>query len=169
MYHCAWPEVAWLLNVTSSNVTWPSSNCDGRVKCALYPPYWGLFIRSDVIKRHVTPNASPWKGGMGACATGSRGFLPIRESLDRIWRYETSCDPVELSLDNMEARMRNRKCSWYVILFVLKVLLPYHFVRTSPFTGYLLLSRHFIFKRSAFNNYISYKSLLFSDMFEVVS
>jgi hypothetical protein len=35
---------------------------------------------------HVTGviSASPWKGGMGACATGSRGFLPIIESLDRI-------------------------------------------------------------------------------------
>jgi hypothetical protein len=37
---------------------------------------------------------------------------------------------------------------------------------TSPFTGYLPLSRHFI---STFNKYISYKSLLFSDMFAMYS
>jgi len=40
---------------------------------------------------------------------------------------------------------------------------------SSPFTGYLPLSRHFIFMRSTFNNYISYKSLLLSDMFDMYS
>jgi hypothetical protein len=35
---------------------------------------------------------------------------------------------------------------------------------SSPFTGYLPISRQFIFMGNAFNNYISYNSLLFSDM-----
>ena len=31
------------------------------------------------------------------------------------------------------------------VLYDVRVLAPYYFLRTSPFTGYLLLSRHFIF------------------------
>ena len=37
----------------------------------------GLFTGSDVIKRHVIQKGFPWKGGVCACATGSRGVLPI--------------------------------------------------------------------------------------------
>jgi hypothetical protein len=39
---------------------------------------------------------------------------------------------------------------------------------TSPFTGYLPLSRIF-FYGSTFNNYLSYKSLLVSEMFAMYS
>ena len=67
------------------DVTWRGSI--GRVRCvhaqpevAQYPPYWGLFTESDVIKRHVTPKGFTCKRGMRACATGSRGFS-LLESL----------------------------------------------------------------------------------------
>jgi len=96
MYHCTWPEVAQ------------------------YPPYWDRFTGSDVIKRHLTPKEFTWKGGMRACPTGSRWILPIREYFDRKWRYETSCDPVELPLENMEARMGDQK--WGFPAFVLTIV-----------------------------------------------
>ena len=86
----------------------------GRVRCAhvlpevaQYPPYWGLFTGSDVIKRHVTPSGFPWKGMVRACATGSCAISD-----------QTS--PVGLPLENMGARMLDRKCPCGVILFVLK-------------------------------------------------
>jgi hypothetical protein len=41
---------------------------------------------------------------------------------------------------------------------------PINLSLSNPFTGYLPLSRHFIFMESTFNNYISYKCLLFSDI-----
>ena len=89
-----------------------------------------------------------------ACATGSWAISALLGSFHRKWRNQTS--PVGLPLDFSDIS------PWDVILFVL------NFQRTSPFTGYLSLSRNFIFIGRAFNNYISYKSLLFSDMFEVV-
>ena len=119
MYQCAWPEVAWLPDVMSSSVTWSRRGSLWKVRCvhaqsevAQYPPYWGLFTRSKVIKLNVTPKGFHWKGGMLPCTTGSRIFLPIRAYFDRKWRYETSYDPAELPLENMGAHMRDRKCPW---------------------------------------------------------
>ena len=74
--------------------------------CAL--PTWLPDVTSSNVTLHR--RGLPWKGGMHTYATGRRGFLPIRESFDRKWHYETSCDSVELALENMGARMPDRKC-----------------------------------------------------------
>jgi hypothetical protein len=44
------------------------------------------------------PKGFPWHGGGRTCATGSREFLPIRESFDWKWRHQTS--PVGQSFDS---------------------------------------------------------------------
>jgi hypothetical protein len=60
MYHCAWPEVAWLPDVTPKGV--PLEGCaHAQSEVVEYPPFWGLFTESDVIKHHVTPQGIPWK------------------------------------------------------------------------------------------------------------
>jgi hypothetical protein len=60
MYHCAWPEVAWLPDVTPKGV--PLEGCaHAQSEVVEYPPFWGLFTESDVIKHHVTPKGIPWK------------------------------------------------------------------------------------------------------------
>ena len=99
----------------------------------------------EVTSSNVTRRDSV--GRVGACATGSCAISD-----------QTS--QVGLPLKNMWARMRDWKCPCGA-LYDVRVLLSFF----SPFTGYLPLSRHFIFMGSAFNNYISYKSLLFSDMY----
>ena len=110
---------------------------------AQYPPYWGIFTGNDVIKRHVTPKGLIWKGEVCACATESCTISAL------VGSFHLKC-PLGCSLG------RPRPISSVV-------------TGTSPFTGYLPLSRHFIFMGNAFNNYISYKSLLFSDMFAMYS
>jgi hypothetical protein len=98
----------------------------------------------EVTSSNVTRRDSV--GRVRACATGSCAISD-----------QTS--QVGLPLENMWARMRDWKCPCGA-LYDVRVLLSF----SSPFTGYLSLSRHFILMGSAFNNYISYKSLLFSDM-----
>ena len=62
----------------------PEGDSIGKVGCveaqlevALYPP-WDLFTGSDVIKRQVIPKGFRLKNGMGACATGSMVFIPVK-------------------------------------------------------------------------------------------
>ena len=43
-------------------------------------------LRNIKLRRHVTPKGSIGRGGMRACVTGSKRFLPIRESFDGKWR-----------------------------------------------------------------------------------
>jgi len=59
------PSGVFSPEVTSSNVTWPRKGSIGKVGCAhaqpkvaQYPPYWGLFTGSDVIRGHITHRAS---------------------------------------------------------------------------------------------------------------
>jgi hypothetical protein len=43
-------------------------------------------LRNIKLRRHVTPKGSIGRGGMRAWVTGSKRFLPIRESFDGKWR-----------------------------------------------------------------------------------
>lgn len=87
MYHCVWPEIAWLPDVTWSNVTWPRfSGIRNR-----FPRFFlaivvvqnvplcntGSNIATGfyIIKRHVTPEGS--LGRLSACTTGLRNIRPI--------------------------------------------------------------------------------------------
>jgi hypothetical protein len=42
------------------------------------------------------------------------------------------------------------------LIFIIRVLSPYYFLRTSPFTGYLPLPRHFIFIITLFISIIAF-------------
>jgi hypothetical protein len=106
---------------------------------ALYPPYRGLFTRNDVIKRHVNSKRFPWKGEVSACATGSRGFVPIRKHFDQKWGHQSS--PVWLPLEVMCLEMP-LGCS------LGRPSLSF----STPFTGYFTA----ISMGSTYNNYISY-------------
>jgi hypothetical protein len=152
MYHCAWPT--WLMDVTWPKVMWPRRGSLGRVgwahaQVAQYPPQWGLFTGSDVIKRHPTPSGFPWKGGVRACATRSYEISDRTSPVGHPLELEVTWSEVPLGCSLGRPR-------------------PITLSFSRPFTGYVPLSRHFIFMGSAFNNYISYKSLLFSDIFEIV-
>jgi hypothetical protein len=122
---------------TGSHVTWEvipaffsyygsSTKCNTVVKVSWLP---------EVTEGHVTPSGLPW---VCACATGCCAISVLVGPFDRKWRHQTS--PVGMSW-----KSRDRKCPWGAFYDVC-ILLSF----SSPFTGYLPLSRHFI---STFNNY----------------
>ena len=76
-----WPEVIAYASTTGS--------------CAIFALVWP-FHRSDLIKHHVTPKGFPWKGRVRAYATRSCAISD-----------QTST--IGLTLENMGARMRDRK------------------------------------------------------------
>jgi hypothetical protein len=59
-------------------------------------------LRNIKLKRHVTPKGSLGRGGMRPCVTGSRRFLPIRESFDEKWRM--SCPHILLIFHSLIIR-----------------------------------------------------------------
>ena len=139
MYHCAWPKVAWLPYVPWPRVTWPQRGSLGRVWCAQAQP--------DVAQH------SPYWGHFTGSDVIKRHPTPSRVP----WKgcaISDQTSPVGLPQENMGA------------LFDIRVIYPY-FLRTSPFTSYLPLSRHFIFMGSAFNNCTAI-FLAFSNMFVVL-
>jgi hypothetical protein len=107
-----------------------------------YPPYWGLFIASDVIKRHVEGSSLGWvvpmrKQDVCACATKSCAISALLSPFHRKWRHQASrhsfgfpwkgnvlacatnictisdqTSPVGLPLENMRACMHDRKYPW---------------------------------------------------------
>ena len=115
---------------------------------ALYPPYWGLFTRNDVIKSHVNPKRFPWKGEVSACATGCRGFLPIRKHFDQKWGHQSSLVWLPLEVMCLEMPLG---CS------LGRPSLSF----STPFTGYLPLSRHV---HGEHFQWLHFLRLLFSDM-----
>ena len=95
---------------------------------------------------------------MCACATGSRGFLPgfpwkgrVRACATGSYAISDQTSPVGIPLENMVARMHDRKCPWGCSLGHPG---PITLSFSTPFTGYLPLSRYFIFMGSAFNNFL---------------
>jgi hypothetical protein len=79
----------------------------------------------DVTKSHVTPKEFPWKGGVRTCTTGSCtlsaqvGPFHRKDGVHACTIFDQR-SPVGLPLENMGARMHDRKCPWGMILFVLK-------------------------------------------------
>jgi hypothetical protein len=59
-------------------------------------------LRNIKLKRHVTPKDSLGRSGMRPCVTGSRRFIPIRESFDGKWRL--SCAYILLILYSLIIR-----------------------------------------------------------------
>ena len=87
------------------------------------------------------PKEFPW---MCACATGSCAIFVLVGSFHRKWRHQTSRDLFGVPLEGWCARMRNLKlrniCSEVPLWCSLgRSCLSF----STPFTGYLPLSRHF--------------------------
>ena len=80
----------------------------------------------------------PWNGGVRTCATGSREFLPIRESFDRKWRHQTSPVglPLEVTIGSALGVLSRMSASYYRFLALSLVIYSF----PAIFTG------------SAFNN-----------------
>ena len=134
MYHCTWST--WLPEVTSRD---PEGVSLRRVRACTTGIY-AISTPSGAFSLEVTSSNVTWlqRGSLGkvrTCATGSCAIFALVGPFDRKWRHQTS--PVGLQLENMRARMRDRKCPWGA-LYDIRVLL------SSPFTGYLPLSRHSI-------------------------
>jgi hypothetical protein len=97
---------------------------------------------------------------VSALPTENCAISALMGPFDRKWCYDTSPVglPLKLEVTRPEVPLRcSLGCPRHIIL-------PF----STPFTGNLSLSRHFIFMGSTFNNYISYKGLLFLDRFEVL-
>jgi hypothetical protein len=140
----------------------------------------------------VIPKGIHWKGVR--MRNRSCAKLALVWPFHRKWRYETSpvVTPKGVLLSEMRAcatvsctisalvgpfhwKWRHQASPVWLLLEVTwsEVSLGYSLGRPRPISSmatgtspyhYLPLSRHFIFMGSTFNNNISYKSLLFSDM-----
>ena len=88
-------------------------------------------------------------GRVRACTTRRCATSALVGSFERKWRHQMS--PVELSLE----------VTWVPLMCSLWHLRPITLSFSSPFTGYLPLSRHFSFTGSTFNNYIFTKVCCF--------
>jgi hypothetical protein len=88
MYHCTWPEAAWLPDVTSSSVTWPRKGSLG----------WGVRMRERRL-RNIRPTGAFSPEVTSLNVTSPRKLRNIQSNVTR-----------RSSPGAWDARMCERKC-----------------------------------------------------------